>query len=316
MKRIVISLILLCALVAQAQHIEQGSRWYNGAVIYEASSMNNGNVVMNAIDEGEELEFMLVPVKGKADTYRVTTGPHKRYMVYEEGMTMKQIQQEGLDVLCLCNTAGDIVRLLIKTDEEDNQNLNVQHWMEMLRGTYTLQDGTRVTIDWTKANVGGYYMPIEPVTFNGYTTGLIHFDGDETALSGDMEVGYTVDGLILHPVGFDDYGGWHRLPVDSIILTETDPSQGRFDFARNLPLTGSELYDYDLTMLRLMRNSILAHHGYVFQSQDLQEYFGKEPWYKPADNNEDIQVSLLEQLNIQVIKSREEALKKELEAEQ
>lgn len=316
MKRIAISLILLCALVAQAQHIEQGSRWYNGAVIYEASSMNNGNVVMNAIDEGEELEFMLVPVKGKADTYRVTTGPHKRYMVYEEGLTMKHIQQEGLDVLCLCNTAGDIVRLLIKTDEEDNQNLNVQHWMEMLRGTYTLQDGTRVTIDWTKANVGGYYMPLEPVTFNGYTTGLIRFDGDETALSGDMEVGYTVDGLILHPVGFDDYGGWHRLPVDSIILTETDPSQGRFDFTRNLPLTGSELYDYDLTMLRLMRNSILAHHGYVFQSQDLQEYFGKEPWYKPADNNEDIQVSLLEQLNIQVIKNREEALKKELEAEQ
>lgn len=316
MKQIAISLILLCALVAQAQHIEQGSRWYNGAVIYEASLMSNGNVVMNAIDEGEELEFMLVPEKGKPDTYRVTTGPHKWYMVYEEGLTMKHIQQEGLDVLCLCNTAGDIARLLIKTDEEDNQNLNVQHWMEMLRGTYTLQDGTRVTIDWTKANVGGYYMPIEPVTFNGYTTGLIRFDGDDTALSGAMEVGYTVDGLILYPVGFDDYGGWHRLPADSIILTESDPSQGRFDFARNLLMTGSELYDYDLTMLRLMRNSILAHHGYVFQSQDLQEYFGSEPWYKPADNNNDIQLSLLEQLNIQVIKSREEALKKELEAEQ
>ena len=67
-------------------------------------------------------------------------------------------------------------------------------------------------------------------------------------------------------------------------------------------------------MLRLMRNSILAHNGYVFQSPDLQEYFGKEPWYKPADNNDNIQLSLLERLNIDIIKTREKNAKKELES--
>ena len=45
--------------------------------------------------------------------------------------------------------------------------------------------------------------------------------------------------------------------------------------------------------------------GYVFQSKDLKEYFGKEPWYKPADSNDDIKLSLLEQLNIELIKYRE-----------
>ena len=54
-----------------------------------------------------------------------------------------------------------------------------------------------------------------------------------------------------------------------------------------------------------MRNAILARHGYVFKSKDLKEYFGKEPWYKPADSNDNINLSLLEELNIELIKSVE-----------
>lgn len=304
MKKIAISLILLSALTLQAENIEQGSMWYNGAIVYNASYLN-GNVLMSAMVEGEELEFMLVPETGKPDTYRVTTGPNEGYMAYEEGMTMKHLQQEGLDVLCLYDTAGNLVRLLTKTDEWDNKPLNERHWMEMIRGTYTMQDGTRVTIDWTKANIGGYYIAVEPVTFNGFTTNLINFDENETPLNGTLEVVPTVDGMELHPVDFDDFGMWHRLPVDSIILTEADPNQGRFDFARNMLLYGVDIYDYDLTMLRLMRNGILAHHGYAFQSPDLREYFEGEPWYKAGDNNEDIKTSLLERLNIEIIKSRE-----------
>ena len=304
MNKIAITLILLSALTLQAENIEQGSMWYNGAIVYNASYLN-GNVLMSAMVEGEELEFMLVPETGKPDTYRVTTGPNEGYMAYEEGMTIRHLQQEGLDVLCLYDTAGNLVRLLTKTDEWDNKPLNERHWMEMIRGTYTMQDGTRVTIDWTKANIGGYYIAVEPVTFNGFTTNLINFDENETPLNGTLEVVPTVDGMELHPVDFDDFGIWHRLPVDSIILTESDPNQGHFDFARNMLLYGVDIYDYDLTMLRLMRNGILAHHGYAFQSPDLREYFEGEPWYKAGDNNEDIKTSLLERLNIEIIKSRE-----------
>lgn len=57
--------------------------------------------------------------------------------------------------------------------------------------------------------------------------------------------------------------------------------------------------------LRLLRNKILAYHGYRFQSKDLQEYFSKVRWYKPVNNNDAIKLSIVEQTNIQLIKSEE-----------
>ena len=305
MKQIAISLILLNAITLQAQHIESGSRWYDGAIIYDATQLPGGKVVMNATVEGEEIEFMLVPEPNKQDTYRTAQGPNDGDMPWEDGVKVKHFQQEGLNTLCLYDTSGSLFRLLSKTDEEDNKNLNEQHWMKIVRGTYSMQDGTRVTIDRDKANVGGCYIPVEPVTFNGLPTGLIRFDGEGTPLSGAMEVKYTIDGLKLYAVDFDEFGIWHRLPGEGIMLTECDPNSGHFDFANNTLLYGNELYDFDKTMLRLMRNSILARHGYVFQSKDLQEYFGNEPWYHPTDNNDDINLSFKERLNIEIIKNQE-----------
>ena len=54
-----------------------------------------------------------------------------------------------------------------------------------------------------------------------------------------------------------------------------------------------------------MRNAILARHGYVFQSKDLKEYFSSQSWYHPAANNADIQLSFIEQLNVDLIKAAE-----------
>lgn len=314
MRHIAFTLLLLGTLAVQAQHIEHGSNWYNGGITYTATLQPGGNVVLNVTDEGEELEFMLVPETGQPGTYRVAPGPNDGYLVYNQGVKVRHIEQEGLNVLCIYDLDGDLQNLFSIRNDNFEQNMNVEHWMEMVRGSYTMQDGTRVTIDWDKANVGGYYMPVEAVTFNGYTTGVMHFDGDGTALNGDMEMEPSIEGQVLFPGEFDEYGGFHRLPVDSIVLVENDPYQGRYEFAQHMLLYGNELYDYDLMMLRLMRNSILAHNGYVFQSPDLQEYFGKEPWYKPADNNDNIQLSLLERLNIDIIKTREKNAKKELES--
>ena len=57
--------------------------------------------------------------------------------------------------------------------------------------------------------------------------------------------------------------------------------------------------------LRLLRNEILARHGWKFQSKDLQEYFSQQPWYKPAKDNNSIKLSIIELTNIQLIKSDE-----------
>jgi YARHG domain len=61
--------------------------------------------------------------------------------------------------------------------------------------------------------------------------------------------------------------------------------------------------------LRLMRNEIYARHGYVFNDQNLQNYFSSQPWYRPkGDNNSAIaELTPVERQNIEIIRSREEA---------
>lgn len=314
MKKIVFTLLILSTLVMQAKPLEHGSHWYNGVLIFEATLHQGGNIVINAMDEGQEMEFMLVPVKGKPETYRIAHGSNDAMMIYENCETAKHVQQEGLDVICLYNHDGELYTIfskLTENDAGDHQQLNIEHWMATLRGRYTMQDGTQVTIDWTKAHVGGTYIPIEPVTFNSHITGVMSFDGDGTPLNGTMEVEPTIDGLRLYPVAFDEYGGHHRLGDQAITLTESDPNSPRFDYANHTLLHGNELYDYSPEMLRVMRNSIYARHGHVFQTADLKDYFSHEPWYKPVNSNESQKLSLLEQLNVDIIKMREAELKKE-----
>ena len=305
MRKTAIILLLLSALTAGAQYLEQGSMWYNGALVYTATLHDGGNVIFDSTVEGEELEFMLVPVKGEPGTYTIAQGPNDAMMIEEVGHTVRLIQQEDLNILCFYDAKGTLYKLMSATAEEDNQKLNVENWMTLLRGDYTMTDGTRVSIDWNKANVGGTYVPIEAMTFNGHTTGILSIDGEGTALNGCMEVEFIKDGLCLYPVGFDEYEFPHRLLVDSFTLIESNPNYGCYDYVCNTLLHGSELNYFDKPTLRLMRNFILARRGYVFQSKDLKEYFEKEPWYRPAESNDDVQLSLLERLNIELIKYRE-----------
>ena len=57
--------------------------------------------------------------------------------------------------------------------------------------------------------------------------------------------------------------------------------------------------------LRLMRNEILARHGWKFQSKDLKDYFTSQPWYKPVADNSSVKLSVIEMTNIQLLKSEE-----------
>ena len=156
---------MLSALTAGAQYIEQGSMWYNGALVYTATLHEGGKVLLGSTVEGEELEFMLVPVKGEPGTYIIAKGPNDAMMVEKEGHTVRLIQQEDLNILCFYDAEDTLYKLMSATREEDNQKLNVENWMTLLRGDYTMADGTRVTIDWNKALVGGTYVPIEAMTF-------------------------------------------------------------------------------------------------------------------------------------------------------
>lgn len=57
--------------------------------------------------------------------------------------------------------------------------------------------------------------------------------------------------------------------------------------------------------LRMMRNEILARHGWVFQSKDLKDHFASQSWYQPLGNNYSVKISLVEKTNIELIKHEE-----------
>ena len=59
----------------------------------------------------------------------------------------------------------------------------------------------------------------------------------------------------------------------------------------------SELYNYDLGQLRLIRNEIFALHGRIFNSQDLADYFSQRSWYVPTYAPEDFDANMFDYLN-------------------
>ena len=62
---------------------------------------------------------------------------------------------------------------------------------------------------------------------------------------------------------------------------------------------------YRKSSLRLMRNEVLARHGYKFTNKDLVEYFTSQPWYHPAESNDHVQLSFYEQMTVALIQAEE-----------
>lgn len=77
------------------------------------------------------------------------------------------------------------------------------------------------------------------------------------------------------------------------------------DEVNNRLLNTPYLMNIPREQLRLMRNEILARHGYVFKTKDLRDYFSSKWWYKPGTSNNNIRLSIIEQTNVELIKSEE-----------
>jgi hypothetical protein len=71
-------------------------------------------------------------------------------------------------------------------------------------------------------------------------------------------------------------------------------------------LTENDIWGKSKSDIRIMRNEIYARHGYVFKSNDLQEYFSKKAWYNGTvyDAN-NITFNFYEKKNIEFLKNHE-----------
>jgi len=83
---------------------------------------------------------------------------------------------------------------------------------------------------------------------------------------------------------------------------------GMFPFTSIRKITYNDVQGLSAWELKVMRNEIYARHGFVFQTDELKEYFAAQEWYKPLNNNVEAQKQLspLEQENINFIRSYEQ----------
>ena len=219
-KRLLISLLfiscnLLFSVSAMAQTIQNGSKWWDGSVLYTAQVAASGEVTMNGIDAHEGgFRFMLSKDPSKQGRYTLTTDHPDAYMPVrgQLGWRVDYIRQDGMYFLAVRKPNNDVVWTLVLTPDNLENCIGQEQWAE-------------------------------------------------------------------------------RQPVSEIITS--------------MLLNTTYLAQFSKSDLRLMRNEILARRGWKFQSKDLQEHFGKQKWYKPVADNNTIKLSIIEQTNVQLIKSEE-----------
>ena len=299
-------LSLLCVVSANimAQSIPSDSKWYDGWNNYVASNWDGGKILMQVIAEGEKLEFVLVPVEGEKDCFILEKSPDANAeLSYPEGLVVKRARGGSLDVLCLYDGNDQLVgimsKILMPARVISALNMNTR-----LNGTYKVDStGASVVINDGVGLFNGKKVYFKMETFNDLATGVLRIDTG-SRLEGSWEFVPTLSGFKVYPGRFDQYSMFQRAG-DPYILVESDPAAGRFEFASKILLDNACLRRYKKSTLRIMRNEILARHGYVFEDEDLKEYFGKQPWYKPAKSNDGIELSFVERLNVELIKNAE-----------
>lgn len=77
---------------------------------------------------------------------------------------------------------------------------------------------------------------------------------------------------------------------------------GKYPFASTKELTNEDLKGLSDFDKKIMKNEILARHGFIFSDKELKEYFSKQDWYKPKSKNVESMLSEIEKRNLEFIK--------------
>lgn len=84
-----------------------------------------------------------------------------------------------------------------------------------------------------------------------------------------------------------------------------DESEYKYEYLREREMTYDDVKDKSAEELRLMRNYIFARRGYIFESEDLKEYFEQFSWYVPLYYDVTPRLSDIEKYNVNFIKEWE-----------
>ena len=86
---------------------------------------------------------------------------------------------------------------------------------------------------------------------------------------------------------------------------DIDESEYKYEYLREREMTYDDVEGKSAEELRLMRNYIFARRGYIFESEDLKEYFEQFSWYVPLYYDVTPRLSDIEKYNVNFIKEWE-----------
>ena len=82
---------------------------------------------------------------------------------------------------------------------------------------------------------------------------------------------------------------------------------GRYPYTSQRKVVFNDVAFMSNADLRIMRNEIYARHGYIFDSQDLRDYFSRQSWYRPVSKK--VTLTAIEKYNVLFIQDFEKRLK-------
>ena len=297
---------VLWALTANAQDIKNGSKWNISNLEYVAKVNADKSVSFTATAEGEELAFRLSPSKNKKNEYIIGEDPKADgFNPFSAASRAKYIDEQGWKLLCLYDKQDRLHDVLDGSFIGSGEKVAMGKWMQQIMGKYVDKYGDEIQIGYEVIYKQGIACAtFENIPFNGTVTGVVKISGN-THLDGMWELVQTLEGLTLYQVEQDEYGLFKRTGEEQTLdWVDTEP---RFGYASIVLLNDKMFRKMDKATLRVMRNAILAKHGYMMSSSDLVEYFGSKPWFSPRPSNDDVfdGLSIVERLNIELIKTVE-----------
>ena len=306
MRKIVFMMLALVGMTVSAQGIKSGSKWNVNNLVYEAKVNIDKTITFTAMAEGEELAFRLTPNYSKKNEFVLSEELNADgFNPFSKSPRAKYIEKEGWKLICLYDLKGNLHDVLDGSFFGEGEVVAMGKWMQQIMGKYTDSYGDTLEIGheiiYEKGVARAEYKNI---AFNGTVTGVLRISG-LTDLEGMWEAVQTLDGLTLYEVEQDEYGMFKRKDQQKTLSwVNTEP---RFGYANRVLLNDRMFRKMKKSTLRVMRNSILAKHGYMFSSRDLADYFASQPWFSPRPSNDGVldELSLVESLNIELIKCEE-----------
>ena len=293
-----LSAAALFAATTTAQNINDRT-WTDGLGGWHCSKENNGNYQFIGGYTDAGLDWELKSIGG--DKYKVIDA---EYNMSGNGCNVTKIKiTDGYDIEHLILVARDSKNVItaLLTELKD-WNSSKELFLDMLDGIYTDPQGKQ------------YNFARE--SLNGEKFETIHSEGDMSQCF-KLKDGkvywaeFTDKGIDLYNTVWDDDSPWGYYKKTTIYKSLTKKDQiteiltGQYPYTSTKLILPASLDYFTKAQLRVMRNEIYARHGYVFSSADLKAHFAKMSWYKPLNDNSKIQLSQLEQLNVDLIKAEE-----------